>query len=225
MTSDPLSTWLGFLASPAAPRTAMLPMELDGYLTGIVVAPDMILPSEWFVGLWGEDEPVFDNKDQVQTVMGAVMDRYNAIIAAIDAGLKKLETKQPIDYRPLFLASDSKPRHDVVRTWVRGFAKAMALAPEAWGSLVEDERMRVLIAPFVGFMDVKALDLDPADNVDELLDEAAAAIPRMTLILRKLAQIRSARPRAAVARASKHRRNTSCPCGSGRKYKRCCGAN
>lgn len=225
MNSDPLSTWLGFLASPAAPKTTMSPLELDGYLTGIVVAPDMILPGEWFAGLWGKDEPVFDSKDQIQTVMGAVMDRYNAIIAAIDAGLKKLEAKQPIDYRPLFLASDSKPGHDVVRTWVRGFAKAMALAPEAWGSLVEDERTQVLVAPFIGFMDVKALDLDSGDNIDELLDEAASAIPRMTLILRKLAQIRSARPHAAVARASKPGRNAPCPCGSGRKYKRCCGAN
>jgi uncharacterized protein len=67
----------------------MSPMELDGYLTGIVVSPDLLLLSWWLDGLWGGDEPAFDSIDEAQTVVGAVMNRYNAIIAALDAGFKK----------------------------------------------------------------------------------------------------------------------------------------
>jgi hypothetical protein len=37
----------------------------------------------------GRDEPAFDSIDEAQTVVGAVMNRYNAIIAALDAGFKK----------------------------------------------------------------------------------------------------------------------------------------
>ena len=37
--ADPAATWLAFLASPGAPKTALSPLELDGYLTGIIVSP------------------------------------------------------------------------------------------------------------------------------------------------------------------------------------------
>jgi uncharacterized protein len=222
MTTDPLPTWLGFLASASAPKTAMSPMELDGYLTGIVVSPDLLLPSRWLGRIWGEDEPIFDNEGQLQTVISAVMDHYNAIIAALDAGFKKLEAQQPIDYRPLFLATGDKPKHDVVRTWICGFGKAMALAPEGWCSIAEDERTQILLAPLIGFLDTNNPEFEPAENIDELLDKAAAEIPRVTILLRKVAQFSS---RNHTAHQTKIRRNDPCPCGSGLKYKRCCGTD
>jgi len=221
MTADPLLTWLGFLTSPAAPKGAMSPMELDGYLTGIVVSPDLLLPSRWLDRIWGENEPTFDGLDQMQTAIAAVMDHYNAIIAALDAGFKQIEAKKTADYRPLYLAPSGKPNHDVVRTWVRGFGKAMALAPERWSSIAEDERLQPLLTPFIGFLDVADPDFEPADNIAELLDEAATTIPRATIILRKIAQFSTA---PAAGRRSKIGRNDPCPCGSGLKYKRCCGA-
>jgi len=88
MTADPLSTWLGFLTSPAAPKGAMPPMELDGYLTGVVVSPDLLLPSRWLDGIWRENEPTFEDLDQRQIVIAAVMDHYNAIIAALRCRLQ-----------------------------------------------------------------------------------------------------------------------------------------
>jgi uncharacterized protein len=225
MNADPLSTWLGFLVSPAAPKIAMSPIELDGYLTGIVVAPELILPSRWITALWGESEPIFNAADQLQTVIGAVMDRYNALIAAMDDALGKLETEQPHAYRPLFLSSGDKPKHETVRVWVRGFWKAMSLAPEGWRSLIEDERMRVLLAPIIGFLDIKDPLFNPADDIDELLDDAAAAIPQTVIVLHKLAQICQDKNRRPTPRRDRIGRNAPCPCGSGQKYKRCCGAS
>jgi uncharacterized protein len=162
-----------------------------------------------------KDKIVFRQGD----VIAAVMDHHNAIIAALDTGFKQIEAKQSVDYRPLFLAPSGKPNHDVVRTWVRGFGKAMALAPARWSSIAEDERLQPLLSPFIGFMDVEDPSFEPADNIDELLDEAATAIPRATIILRKIAQFST----AATAGRRKIGRNDPCPCGSGRKYKRCCG--
>jgi uncharacterized protein YecA (UPF0149 family) len=46
----------------------------------------------------------------------------------------------------------------------------------------------------------------------------------MILILRKLARLRETVGRTApLARRTKIGRNDPCPCGSGKKYKRCCG--
>jgi|CXWL01.1.fsa_nt_gi uncharacterized protein len=218
MISDPLQIWLGFLASPTAPPTAMRPVELDGYLAGVIVAPEMIPPSRWLEGLWGRDQPVFDSAAQMRMVIGAVMNHYNDIAVPIRNGLESLKAEQPHAYRPLFQPADSKPQHDVVRSWAAGFAKAMTLTPAAWSSLIEDDRMHALISPLVGFMDMGGPAFEPADNIDELLDAAAAAIPRAVIVLGELARLRARRTRHVNTG-----RNDSCSCGSGRKYKFCCG--
>jgi uncharacterized protein len=227
MMADTMVVWSSFLASPEAPKTALSPLELDGYLTGIVVTPREapIMPSEWLPRLWGDDEPIFDDDEQIKIVLGAVMKHHNALVTAIDRSLNRLETGGVADYRPLFLSDNQTAKHESVRTWVRGFWKAMALAPETWSALVEDERTQILIHPFVGFFDLD--DHGPYEtlaNFDDLLDEDAALIPRMILVLRKLAHIRHANGYAPQRhRRSKVGRNDPCPCGSGQKYKRCCG--
>jgi uncharacterized protein len=227
MMADALAIWSSFLASPAAPKTAMSVLELDGYLTAIVVTPRSapILPNEWIPRLWGDKEPSFDDDAQIKVVLGAVMTHHNALIAEIDRSLNRLEADRITNYRPLFLSGDETPMHDTVRTWVRGFWKAMTLAPDTWSTLAEDKRTKIVIQPFLGFFDLN--DSEPYEipaNIDELLNEDAALIPRMILVLRKLALIRTAKAYAPQRhRQIKVGRNDPCPCGSGQKYKRCCG--
>jgi hypothetical protein len=83
--------------------------------------------------------------------------------------------------------------------------------------LLEDERTQTLFRPFVGFFDLEPHVPDelPA-NVDALLDEDAALIPRLILVLRKLAHIRQADAAASwPAHRTKVGLNEPCPCGSG----------
>jgi uncharacterized protein len=173
---------------------------------------------------WRNDDPIFADEAQINAELGAVALRYNTLIRDIDRSLERLEAERIVDYRPLFVADDQKPSHNAVRAWARGFWRAMALAPATWSKLVEDERTRVIIEPFVGFFDVGGLDSNEVpDDIDNLLDAEAALIPRMILVLRKLARIREAAgPPAPLPRRIKIGRNDPCPCGSGKKYKRCC---
>ena len=173
-------------------------------------------------GLWGDDEPIFEDEEQINTVLAAVVIHYNTLHRDIDRSLKRMEADRIVDYRPLFVSGEQKPTHDAVRTWVRGFWKAMELAPETWSALVEDERTKVIIEPFVGFFDLVMFEPhEVPTDIDERHDEDAALIPRMILILRKLARMRETVGRPApFARRSKIGRNDPCPCGSGKKYKR-----
>jgi uncharacterized protein len=215
MMADPIAAWSSFVASPEAPKTAMSPLELDGYLTGIVVTPQAapILPSAWIAWLWGNEEPIFADEVQIKAVLGTVMIHYNTLLRDIDRSLERLEADRIVNYRPLFLSSRQKPAHDDVRSWVRGFWKAMQLAPETWSALVEDERTKTIIAPFVGFFDIGKLEPhEIPDDIDDRLDEDAALIPRMILVLRKLARIReTARRPAPLLHRSKVGRNDPCP--------------
>lgn len=85
------------------------------------------------------------------------MEHSNWLITDLDRSLKRLEADGICDYRPMFLTGEDKPAHDSVRRWVRGFWKAMALAPGAWSALAEDERTQILIEPFVGFFEIEGL--------------------------------------------------------------------
>jgi len=42
-----------FLLSDVVSDNTMLLSELDGILTGLIVCPEMILPSEWMAVVWG----------------------------------------------------------------------------------------------------------------------------------------------------------------------------
>ena len=167
---------------------------------------------------------MFDDDLQIKLVLGPVINHYNALGIEIDRSLKRLENEQIVDYRPRFLLGDEKPARHAVRTWVRGFWKAMALEPRTWNALIEDDRTQVIIRPFLGFFDLGDLEPDDISADVDTLDEHATLIPRMILVLHKLERMRH----AAVGtlrppRQTKIGRNDPCPCGSGRKYKRCCG--
>ena len=138
---DPIATRSSFPASPEAPTTALPALELDGYLTGVIVTPQAapIRPSAWIGGLWRDDDPIFADEAQINAALGAVALRYNALIRDIDRSLERLEAERIVDYRPLFVTGDQKPSHDAVRIWARGFWRAMALALATWSKLVLGE--------------------------------------------------------------------------------------
>jgi uncharacterized protein len=216
MTADHLAGWVRFLTSPAAPATAMRPVELEGYLTGIIVAPDLIPPSVWLDCLWGDAELPFDEIGDLQAALDSVMAFYNATIERIDS--------EGPAWRPMFFDANGAADLDKTTTWVRGFWQAMSFMPAAWSALAEDERTQLLVEPFATFIEIK--DIPLPDNIEEIRRNSADLIPRVLPTLRKLAQIRSADPANRVSRrAAKTGRNDTCPCGSGKKYKRCCGLN
>ena len=88
-TTDTTTARPAILLSPA-PQISMSPLELDGYLTGIVVTPQAapIRPSAWIARLWGDDAPVFEDEARINTILGAVMIHYNTLLRDIDRSLK-----------------------------------------------------------------------------------------------------------------------------------------
>jgi len=218
MKNEPLAGWKAFLASPDAPATAMSILELEGYLTGLVVVPDLIPPSIWITGLWGDEEPIFDSTEQMQAALGSVMDHYNAVIRLIDS--------KGARWKPLFFAPDGAVDVEQCSLWVSGFWKALMLAPDGWMVLARDTRTQSLIEPFAAFIDLDDGVGPPLpNNIDEIRRSCGEDIPHVLPALRKFAQIRAEEDDDMQQPSRKVGRNQPCPCGSGKKYKRCCGLN
>jgi uncharacterized protein len=201
---------------------AMILSQLEGFLAGIIVCPDMIMPSEWLPLVWGGDEdgePVFEDAEQAKHLTNLVMEHYNATIKDINAGR----------YAPVF---DADVRHDETlwEIWIEGFEQAMALRPESWRTYLDaDEETGMAMAGFVMLIGV-AEDESGVEKevIEDIHATAPDLIPRWVEILNaaRTGQYARTMPNMFIsARSTKVGRNDQCPCGSGKKYKKCCGLN
>lgn len=189
------------------------PLEMDGYLTGVLVTPHLET-AQWVMGLWRERSAV--DTARIEQGLVTVLAHRKAIEASFAKGWP--------GFSPAFCEPGQKPDHGKVRTWVRGFWSAMKLAPDYWSAIAEDERTATFVALFTGFMDIGE-PFDERDDANAIRDEHAALIPRALVGMRKLALMREDKKLALHAmQTAKTGRNEQCPCGSGKKYKRCCAA-
>jgi uncharacterized protein len=189
---------------------AMMLSELDGFLAGIVVCPEMIPPSEWLPLVWGEDDPVFESLDAANDMLGVIMTLHNSIIHSLD---------RPGGYAPrLDLDQDGGV---VWELWVSGFGRALDLRPWVWAHYDE---MAVDDPNATSFRLLKLLaiaadtpgGIDLPEQLEQALSEDAGTI--LAACVDDLYKSRI----ATTPRPAKVGRNDPCPCGSGKKYKKCC---
>lgn len=209
-SSQPLAA---ILANPNWDPDLLPPLEMDGYLTGILVTPGLEA-SEWVSGLW-TTKPGSAADERTSHALAAVVARRRAIEADLQKGWP--------GFQPSFCEPGKKADHAKVRQWVKGFWQAMKLEPQYWSDLAEDERTATFIKLLVGFIESRE-PIEERDDADEIRDEAAALLPRAIVGMRKLALLRERNVNALrTIQSNKIGRNEVCPCGSGKKFKRCCG--
>jgi uncharacterized protein len=80
-----------FLLSDRAPEESMGLSDLDGFLTGMVVGPELILPSKWLPVVWGGGEPTFESVEEAGSILGTIMGRYNEIVRTLAAAPEDLD--------------------------------------------------------------------------------------------------------------------------------------
>src|SRR6478672_10130209 len=157
-----------YLVSDHAPDNSMGLSDLDGFLTGVVVGPELILPSEWLPVIWGGEEPEFETEEEMRTVLGTIMDRYNEIAACFDS--------DPDEFDPIFWEG---PEGDVIASdWAGGFLDAVALRPRAWEPLIKHRRGRMMMMPLLLLNGDAEIDAgtDAADE-ESFLAEVPDIIP------------------------------------------------
>ena len=208
-----------FLMSDNSPENSFLLPDLDGFLTGIVVGPELIMPSEWVPIIWGDGEPEFEDEEHAERILGIIMARYNEIIFQLD--------DEPGSLLPIL---DSAPDGRLLAAdWVEGFMDAFSLRADSWDPLLADDDRRYLMGPLMAFLsdkDGKSLVAESAEELEVIMDESTESLP---YVIKEIYDFWKARRGIANDNSKpvgkKVGRNEACPCGSGRKYKQCCGAN
>ena len=136
--------------------------------------------------------------------------------------------KEPHVYMPVLLEDDEGLAQGT--DWARGFMRGVQARPASWRELiVSDERGGPLL-PIM--LLAHEHDPDPAkrpkplspDKREEVLQMMIAGLSKIYRYFEPHRRSRASASRPAPLRREGRKigRNELCPCGSGRKYKRCC---
>lgn len=229
LTENELDRLDALLLSLPLEVEGMMLSEFDGFCAGLIVSPEMILPGEWLPCVWGDGAEHLETPEDVQELTDLIMRHYNSVAQSL--------TPPALAYGPIFDV-DTHNDDTIWELWCCGFERAMRLRPDAWEHMASsaDEDVAASINLMLTLYNIADGTCDlPKASARALTEEAPDIIPNLVLTLNDWTKSgASAAPFpswAAANRASppsqgkKVGRNAPCPCGSGRKYKQCCGRN
>ena len=197
--------------------------ELDGFFAALIAGPEVVPPSEYFPEVFGGEMSetwVFETLDQAREVLGLIMRHWNSIATTLNKGDVHL---------PILLENTNGVYQG--NDWSRGFMRGVHMRHEAWAEVFDDEEQCGWMLPVLMLYhehdenpELRPGTIEP-EKRDELIVQMAAGI---VSAYRYFRSDRRPKPVVPLARSPAHRhkvgRNDQCPCGSGKKYKRCCGS-
>jgi uncharacterized protein len=213
--------WLDqFLRSVKVPPDTMALEQIDGLFCALIAGPAGARMHDCLRTIWNADPaadntPSYDSPEQAQYV-DALLRRHWTTIG--------LRLEQAWPHVPIF-ASRLDPWRG--RRWAAGFFLGITMRKTEWSLRIGEEAIGVFARA------VASLGMDPARLKEDglTLDFREALIPMLPERLVALHHAWRGRddpfPPAAGDVVLEHKavgRNERCPCGSGKKYKRCCGS-
>ena len=216
------------LVSEVVPEDCMDLEMLDGFLAAVLTAPQPVPLERWLPAVWSAhgEEASFGSGRGVQRAIGLVKAYYNEMIGTLGR-----DDDDEHCWEPFCFAVAEGDALRIGEEWIDGFAQGLDLWARDWdedfdaeavaavrdtldevlapwgdeeaGNADAETRLQWLAAVGEAVNDIYAHWRDQGIPYPALLDLSAPAAP------------------GPVTPG----RNEACPCGSGKKYKRCCGAN
>ncbi len=220
---DPDLEVLGELLDQMDEAGAMDLEELDGFLAALHCAPDVVPPSEYMpevVGDGFENEEIFPNDDGVKLFLNLVRHHSTVVANAFAAN----------DFEPLLLEDEEGNAHG--NNWAIGFMRGLDMRHDEWRTLLDNEEEFKKLMPILALANEMHPDPEQRIYQEPISDEQREMLLQgMSATVAELYQHFAAQRQAeSIGQLSsvpetfgKIGRNDTCYCGSGKKYKKCCG--
>jgi uncharacterized protein len=200
---------------------------LDGYLSALVLSPEEVPFAEWEPAVWGTPPRWSDaERAEVDDLLRA---HWNMAGLRVRHGEDDLpDHLAPLLWLPEDPEAEDDDALDVGRDWAFGFFRGVELREAAWEKWLDaEEWIDEIFALLDRLASGEVIGEDPAAEpvpvtYRERL-EIIAGLPGMLADLQHH-RIDALTPRTPLRREPTPDRNAPCPCGSGRKYKKCHGA-
>jgi uncharacterized protein len=213
---DHLSEILGRLGN----KRAMNLEQLDGFLSALICGPELVPPSKYLSMIWG-NRTVFEDASSAQEFLSLIMRHWNTIVDTLNSGEI---------YLPLLLEDENGISH--ANDWANGFLRGMEFGKDDWAVLLNDDQNGGSLIPI--FALANEHNPDPSlrpykesvgmEMREKLIAGAAAGMNRVYRYFKTQRLIETESHSTTFSRTTpKIGRNDPCPCGSGKKFKHCCG--
>ncbi len=196
--------------------------EIHGYIASVVCSPRLIKPSEWLDFIFKQDgkDAVFDSQKELESITGAVFNLYNEIN-------RQMKDNSFDPYIGTFNIDEFENNDPAL--WCRGFSAGMLLWDYDFEENRESEIINYLI-PVIYFIDrEKLLEKDLLESplvdkieISDMIENMVYYIGPSVILVYEYFNKKSGIKRDSGDKG-KTGRNDPCPCGSGKKYKKCCG--
>jgi uncharacterized protein len=192
-----------------------MPLDaMQGLFFALASAPDPVLPSQWMPVALGEN-PQYESNDQARQACELVMRFYNQCISTAATGNFAL------------LLYQREGGGDDLATWCAGYLEGVDLAAPSWYETGDPDEVDELLFPFIVLAgelpEKEKRRFRPAEWRD-LVKSCEGAIGDAIVEVREYWKALRNPPQTVRRETPKTGRNDPCPCGSGKKFKQCCGA-
>lgn len=224
----------------------------EGFMAALICCRRLIMPSEYFPVLLAigdpdaSDEGSFTDAAQQRRFMELWLRRWNEIAQALNADIEGLDDEaayQPevMDVRGAIAALPEAERAAMAdealpafgQVWALGFMFAVEAWPEEWAAPRDKEAVKWLDEALDAIVALTEDDTEPPTlSVFDENGPPSLSVQRLNAFADAIWAVYDLRelwrnfgPRVAIVhKAATPGRNDPCPCGSGKKYKKCCGA-
>lgn len=187
--------------------------EVQGFMMALLSGPDALNPTNWLPEILGE-ESLFDAKERTE---------IERLVMAMAADMRmKLNEKILPD---LWFYEDEAGNPDFY-TWCNAYLYALDIVPTNWFEAVDQEEFEDLFYPIMALGGI----YDDEENGEVILHlnekeltQLESDLPHVLLDIYWYWQAIINKPQTVRREGERVGRNDSCPCGSGKKYKACCG--
>jgi uncharacterized protein len=229
---DPELETLGEFLDQLAEDGAMDLEELDGFFAALHCCPEVVLPSEYLPVILGsgdalENEEIFPNIEAAQLFFGLIAHHWNAVGEAFRSG---------DFFMPLLLEDDEGKAYG--NNWAFGFLRGADMRWGLWREILDSEDRAGWFVPIFALVHEDDPDPELRTYKEPMTDEQREKLLMgiSVMVTEMYRYFAPHRERNAAARrdqamferkeqkARKIGRNEACYCGSGKKYKKCCGA-
>ena len=218
LTEPDLDRLERYLAAPERPESTLPLDAIQGLLCAVVSAPSTVMPSRWLPAVLGEEHQ-FSTLKEAREITALLMALHNDVARQLNEG-------DGFDF--IFYGGDGED-HDSIALWCEGYLMGVELAEPGWDQDTDPDDLEEMLFPFYMLSGrwKELLEADGEPPMDPAQEEKILAELRESLADEVLANRRYWFERGIpepVRRATpKVGRNDPCPCGSGKKFKSCCG--
>ncbi|XZG68754.1 UPF0149 family protein [Chitinibacteraceae bacterium HSL-7] len=228
LTDTELERLDAFLMSPRTPEETMDLEMLDGFLVALAIGPTEVAEDHWLPQIFAGELPEFADETERDEVFGLIR-RHAAFVHESFSPKKRSNVGEQPLYYPLVLSdegADEKWQDTLGAYWATGFHAGMLADEEQWQTaLDQDEELYNPVSAILALETGHELDDESKTLSAAVREERVSELPWHVedIMLYWLEQqfgtvetVRNDEPKVG--------RNDPCPCGSGKKFKKCHGA-